>query len=166
MTFHSIVKQWCEEYKPIAHSERNKRFLLTDSYAGMVEMAKGIANVKSPCVVMESVVEGYMKGGRVFRSYPVYFFVRAEKMADGDDAAVAKEEAWQHAKAFVAWLRWQRPAHHTDNDWMGINLDENIDISTVGPIENGWFAVLIQFERDESTSLCIDPNMYINSEEL
>ena len=84
----------------------NRRFYLTDSTAGVVELAKGISNSFSPCVVMESNVEGYIDGGRIYRNYPVYFFVRARDMADGEAAAEAKEEAWWHAQNFLTWLRF------------------------------------------------------------
>ena len=164
MTFHSIVRQWCRTYKPMLDNIQtgNRRFYLTDSTAGVVEMAKGISNAFSPFVMMESSVEGYIKNGLVFRNYPVYFFVRARDMADGDSAAEAKEEAWMHAQNFLTWLR----VRHDDDqsvpqDFARIDLEENIDIQTVGPIENGWFAVLIQFERCESINLCEDENLYV-----
>ena len=95
MTFHTIVRQWCKAYKPMLDSVENgnRRFYLTDSTAGVVEMAKSISDKFSPFVMMESDVEGGGKITRPSRNYPIYFFVKAEKMADGDDAAAAKEEA-------------------------------------------------------------------------
>ena len=165
MTFHSIVRQWCGTYKPMLDSPDNRRFYLTDSTAGVVEMAKGIANTMSPCVVMESGVEGGGPISRPVRNYPVYFFVRAEKMADGDAAAVAKEEAWLHARNFLSWLKVRHDeemAEKPDGDFARISLNEYIDIQTVGPIENGWFAVMIQFEREEPLNLCVDENLYLD----
>lgn len=144
----------------------NRRFYLTDSMAGMVELAKGIANSYSPCVVMESSVEGGGPVARPVRNYPVYFFVRARKMADGDAAAEAKEEAWVHAQNFLAWLKEKHDREigtNIDGDFARINLDETfLDIQTVGPIENGWFAVLIQFERDEPLNLCVNEDLYLD----
>lgn len=161
MTFHSIVRQWCRTYKPMRDGEENRRFYLTDSMAGVVEMAKGISNKFSPCVVMESSIEGYMRGGLIFRNYPIYFFVRARKMADGDAAAEAKEEAWMHCQNFLTWLRVR---HNNDTtptrEFERIDLEDNIDVQTVGPIENGWFAVLVQLERCEQTNLCEDEELY------
>jgi hypothetical protein len=129
----------------------------------MVELAKGISNSFSPCVVMDSSVEGYMNGGRIIRNYPVYFFVRARDMADGDAAAEAKEEAWLHAQNFLTWLR---KLHDNDQTTTGeysrIDMENNIDIQSVGPIENGWFAVLIQFERMELLDLCGNQELYQN----
>ena len=93
MTFHSIVKQWCERYKYMKHTKENKRFYLTDSQMGVVDMAKDISNAFSPCVVMESGVDGSGPIECPVLNYPIYFFVRAEKMADGDEAAVAYETA-------------------------------------------------------------------------
>lgn len=165
MTFHSIVRQWCRTYRPMLDSATNgnRRFYLTDSMAGVVEMAKGIANSFSPCVVMESSVEGYMRNGLIFRNYPIYFFVRARDMADGDAAAEAKEEAWIHAQNFLTWLRDRHDNDPTTTgEYARINLEDNIDVQTVGPIENGWFAVLMQFERCEQTDLCVNEELYID----
>ena len=161
MTFHSIVRQWCRTYKPMLDSAKNRRFYLTDSMAGMVELAKGIANSFSPCVVMESSVEGYVDCGKIYRNYPVYFFVSARDMADGDAAAEAKEEAWLHAQNFLSWLRKRHDNDPTTTgEFSRIDMENNIDVQTVGPIENGWFAVLIQFERLELLDLCGNPDLY------
>lgn len=147
---------------------KNKRFYLTDSTSGVVELAKCIANSFSPCVVMESSVEGGGPIRRPSRNYPIYFFVRAEKMADGDDAAVAKEKAWMHARNFLAWLLKKHEeeidAGKRDGDFARINLDDVfIDVQTVGPLENGWFAVLLQFEREEPLNLCVDEGLYVDN---
>ncbi|MDD6017090.1 MAG: hypothetical protein PUC18_12600 [Prevotellaceae bacterium] len=142
----------------------NRRFYLTDSTSGVVELAKGIASSLSPCVVMESSVEGGGKITRPSRNYPIYFFVKADKMADGDAAAAAKEEAWFHAQQFMAWLKLKHDDEmdrNIDGDYARIELDNAmLDITTVGPLENGWFGVLIQFERDEPLNLCVDDGLY------
>ena len=143
----------------------NRRFYLTDSTAGVVEMAKGVSNKFSPFVMMESSVEGGGPIARPTRNYPIYFFVRARDMADGDAAAEAKEEAWYHAQQFLTWIKDKHDremAENIDGDYARIDLDNAIlDITTVGPLENGWFAVLIQFEREEPLNLCVDEDMYI-----
>ena len=166
MTFHSIVRQWCRLYKPMLDSPKNRRFYLTDSMAGTVELAKKIATSLSPCVLMESSVEGGGPIKRPERNYPIYFFVKATDMADGDAAALAKEMAWIHCKNFLAWLfvkhEEEMMAGRLDGDFARIDLDDAmIDIQTVGPIENGWFAVLVQFEREEPLNLCINEDLYI-----
>lgn len=168
MTFHSIVRQWCRIYKPMLDSATNgnRRFYLTDSTAGVVEMAKNIPDKFSPFVMMESDVEGGGKIARPSRNYPIYFFVKAEKMADGDDAAAAKEEAWWHLRNFLTWLKAKHDeeiADNIDGDFSRINLDDVfLDYSTVGPLENGWYAVLVQFEREEPLNLCVDENLYVD----
>lgn len=165
MTFHSIVKKWCETYKYMRHTEENKRFYLTDSPMGTVDMAKKLSNSFSPCVLMESSVEGGGPIKRPSRNYPIYFFVRANKMSDGDDAAVAKEEAWMHAQNFLTWLHYNREKELSegkiDGDFTRIELDGYIDFQNVGPFENGWYGLLIQFEREEPLNMCIDENLYV-----
>ncbi|MBR5395812.1 MAG: hypothetical protein IK144_12150 [Bacteroidaceae bacterium] len=175
MTFHSIIRQWCRTYKPMldnsgdidqngeldSDKNGNRRFYLTDSTAGVVELAKGISNSFSPCVVMESNVEGYIDGGRIYRNYPVYFFVRARDMADGDAAAEAKEEAWWHAQNFLTWLRKRHDEDSPNGEYGRIDLEDNLDMMTVGPIENGWFAVLIQITRLELLDLCVNEDLYV-----
>ena len=166
MTFHSIVRQWCRTYRPMLDSSKNgnRRFYLTDSTSGVVELAKGITPEMSPCVVMESSVEGGGRITRPSRNYPIYFFVRARKMADGDEAAVAKEEAWGHAQNFLAWLKVRHDrelAERIDGDYARIDLENAmLDIQTVGPLEDGWYAVLIQFEREEPLNICVDESLY------
>jgi hypothetical protein len=156
-------------YRPMLDSPKNRRFYLTDSTAGVVELAKGIANSFSPCVVMESSVEGSGSFTMPNRNYPIYFFVRAEKMSDGDAAALAKEEAWLHARRFLSWLRQkheQEVAENTMGDFARIDLENVIlDFTTVGPLENGWFAVLVQLERMEPLDLCVDEDLYIDTED-
>ena len=166
MTFYSIVRQWCHTYKPMLDSvtNGNRRFYLTDSTSGVVELAKGIEPKFSPCVVMESSIEG---GGSIKRptlNYPIYFFVRARDMADGDCAAEAKLEAWWHARQFLTWLidrREKEQENNIDGDFARIDLDNSLlDVQTVGPLQDGWYAVLIQFERAEPLNLCVDENQY------
>lgn len=168
MTFHSIVRNWCKTYKYMLDSpdNGNRRFYLTDTTSGVVDIAAGISNSFSPCVVMESTIEGYADGGKIYRNYPVYFFVRAKSMASGDAAAEAKEEAWMHAQNFLTWLREKHDNDPTETgEYARINLEDRIMVETVGPIENGWFGVLVQFERLELLNLCIDESMYIEQPE-
>ena len=165
MTFHSIVRQWCKTYRPMLDNvdNGNVRFYLTDSTGGVVDMAKKIEPKFSPCVVMESNVEGGGSITRPNRIYPVYFFCRARDMADGDCAAEAKEEAWYHAQQFLAWLKDMRGKDaDIDGDFERIDLDNALlDIQTIGPLQDGWYAVLIQFERAEPLNLCVDGGMYV-----
>ncbi len=170
MTFHSIVKQWCERYRYMQHTRANKRFYLTDSQMGVVDMAKDISNSFSPCVVMESGPDGSGPLERPVMSYPIYFFVQAEKMADGDEAALAYETALYHAKNFLSWLRKKHNdeiENNIDGDFARINLDDAyIDIQSAGPLQNGWFAVMVQLVRDEPLNLCVDEDLYLTDEEL
>ena len=131
-------------------------------------MAKSISDKFSPFVMMESDVEGGGKIARPSRNYPIYFFVKAEKMADGDDAAAAKEEAWYHCRNFLTWLKVkhdEQVAENIDGDFSRIGLDDAyLNFSTVGPLENGWYAVLVQFEREEPLNLCINEDLYVTEE--
>lgn len=164
-SFHSIVRRWCQSYRPMLDSPENRRFYLTDSTSGVVELAKGITAEFSPCVVMESDVSGGGPVARPVMTYPVYFFVMAEKMADGDEAAVAKEMAKEHARNFLSWLKKKHDeelAGNIDGDFARIHLEEYIDYQTAGPIENGWYAVLVQLDREEPLNLCVDDDLYID----
>ena len=90
-------------------------------------------------------------------------------MSDGDEAAVAKEEAWMHAQNFISWLLNKREEEleaNRDGDFARINLDDAyLDFQTVGPLENGWFAVMVQIEREEPLNLCVDEGLYVCEEE-
>jgi len=166
MTFHSIVRQWCKIYKPMLDNidNDNKRFYLTDSRDGVVDMAKSISDKFSPFVMMESDVEISGDFTMPYRNYPIYFFVKAEKMADGDEAAAAKEEALWHAQNFLTWL-WNKHLQEMETNIKGdfamIDLENStLMIDTVGPIENGWFGILVQLSRAEPLSLCVDEDLY------
>lgn len=151
-------------------SPMNRRFYLTDTKAGMVELAKGITPTMSPCVVMESAVEGGGEIKRPSRNYPIYFFVRARKMSDGDAAAEAKEEAWVHAQNFLTWLLDKHEKEldegKRDGDFGRLQLDDAyLDFMTIDPLEDGWYAVLVQITRDEPLNLCVNEDLYIEEEE-
>lgn len=169
MTFHSIVRQWCRTYKPMLDSATNgnRRFYLTDTKEGMVEMVKNFDPKLSPSVIMESAVEGGGEIRRPNRNYPIYFFVRARDMAEGDAATEAKEEAWWHCRNFLTWLldkREKELEQNIDGDFARINLEEYIMFDTIGPVGDGWYAVLVQFDREEPLNLCLDEDLYIEEE--
>ena len=169
MLFQSIVRMWCRTYKPMLDSATNgnRRFYLTDSTAGVVEMAKGIMPKMSPCVVMEAALSGNGPIERPSFSYPIYFFVRARDMKDGDAAAEAITEAWYHAQQFLTWLRTRRQREleqNIDGDFARIDLSGFMNIDTVGPLEDGWYAILVQLEREEPLDLCEDESLYIETE--
>lgn len=169
MTFHSIVRQWCRTYKPMLDSATNgnRRFYLTDTKDGMVEMVKNFDPKLSPSVIMESAVEGGGEIRRPNRNYPIYFFVRARDMAEGDAATEAKEEAWWHCRNFLTWLldkREKELEQNIDGDFARINLEEYIMFDTIGPVGDGWYAVLVQFDREEPLNLCLDEDLYVSEE--
>ena len=169
MTFEGIVRRWCKLYKNMLDSPKNRRFFFTDSRENMIEMAKGWTPGMSPCVVMEGVAEG---GGPIKRpsmNYPIYFFVRAEKARDGDAAALAVKEALMHKDNFLAWLlnsyEKEQEEGVRDGDFSRINLeDAYINIDTIGPIQDSWYAVLLQIVREEPLNLCMNPDLYIDEE--
>ena len=167
MLFHSIVRQWCKIYKPMLDNGNNgnRRFYLTDSREGVVDMAKSISNKFSPFVMMESGPEIEGEFLKPYRNYPIYFIVKAEKMADGDDAAAAYEEALLHAEKFLTWLLDKHDKEVGENisgDFATIDLEQSrLMITPVGPLENGWYGVCVQFERMEPLDKCVNPDDYI-----
>lgn len=169
MLFESIVRHWCKTYHPMLDSvtNGNRRFFFADSMQKVVEMVKNFDPKKSPSVIMESGCEG---GGEIARpeyNYPIYFFVRAREQADGDAAAEAIKEAKIHARAFLAWLKAKHDAEmeeNLDGDFARIKLDGYVSYDTVGPLEDGWYAVLIQIEQEEPLNLCVDEDLYIEEE--
>jgi hypothetical protein len=166
MTFESIVRKWCRTYRPMLDSPRNRRFFFTDSKENMIEMAKGWTPEMSPCVVMECVAEGDGRIERMSMNYPIYFFVRAAKAKDGDMAALAVREALAHMNNFLGWLRDRRNKEldegRRDGDFARIELDDAfLSIMTIGPIQDGWYAELLQIDREEPLNLCVNEDLYI-----
>lgn len=171
MNFHAIVRQWCKTYAPMLDnvSNGNRRFYLTDTTKGVVELLKDLEPKMAPCVLMESTVEGGGSFTKPIRYYPIYFFTHADTMADGDDAAAAKEEAWYHAQNFMTWLYAMRQKDFDEGrlngDFARINFEQiMLDIQTIGPIHDGWYAVLLQIDREEPLNLCLDENLYVKEE--
>ena len=169
MTFESIVRKWCKLYRPILDSPESRKFFFTDSRENMIEMVKKWTPSMSPCVVMEGVAEGSGTIERPSMNYPIYFFVRAKNQKDGDSTWLAVKEALKHKDNFLTWLRNKRNGEEgegtRDGDFSRINLDGAIqDITTVGPLGDGWYAVLLQIEREEPLNLCVDEDLYISEE--
>ena len=169
MTFETIVRKWCKLYRPMLDSPKNRRFFFTDSRENMIEMTKGWTPSMSPCVVMEGVAEG---GGTIERpsmNYPIYFWVRAEKAKDGDSVWMAVKEALAHKDNFLAWLKKKHDEEMETNlqgDYARINMEGFIqDITTVGPLQDAWYAVLLQIDREEPLNLCVEDDLYIEEEE-
>lgn len=162
MTFHSIVRNWCRIYEPMLDSVENgnRRFYLADDTDGVRAMPKSIATKFSPCVVMENGAEGFLKDGLLTRNYAVYFFVRADRQVDNDEQVVAYEEALYHALQFYVWLKAKHDNDSPYGDYGSIDFERGFDVLPAGPLEDGWVAVLLQFERMERINLCVDEKMY------
>ena len=170
MTFASILTEWASTYRPMMHNPEigNKRLFFINGPQGVVDFTKDVEDKLSPCVLFDFTVEGEIKEGRVDRFYPVYFMVKAQPlngtasgMADGEAAAVALEWAWTHAQAFLAWIGKKIHDNQFDQNYSMIDLDEFTPFNTAGPLQNGWWGVLIQFTRNESRWLCPNEADYI-----
>ena len=49
-----------------------------------------------------------------------------------------------------------------DGDFARIELDDAfLSIMTIGPIQDGWYAELLQIDREEPLNLCVDEDLYI-----
>ena len=168
MTFHSIVREWCRTYKPMLDSvtNGNRRFYLADDWDGVKAMPKSISTEFSPCVVMENGAEGSIDGGLMTRNYAVYFFVRVDRQVDNDAQVVAYEEALYHALQFYTWLK---DRHDRDENPAGeygrIDFEHEFYVQPAGPLEDGWVAVMMQFERMEQIDLCVNEEMYVDGSE-
>ena len=159
MTFHSIVRSWCKRYPPMRDRKKNRRFYIAKSIDGVRSMPKSISTKFSPCVVMEAGEQGEIDGGLATWNYPVYFFVRAERLEDSDALAVAYKEATYHAMRFYAWLKKRHEEDSPNGDFGRINLEVRLYVEPIGPLEDGWAAEMIQFERMEPIELCVDDEL-------
>ena len=159
MTFHSIVRYWCKRYPPMRDRRKNRRFYIAKSIDGVRSMPKSISTKFSPCVVMEAGEQGEIDGGLATWNYPVYFFVRAERLEDSDALAVAYKEATYHAMRFYAWLKRRHEEDSPNGDFGRINLEDRLYVEPIGPLEDGWAAEMIQFERMEPIELCVDDEL-------
>lgn len=162
--FEKFVEHWCEIYRPMQHvpgeKSRNKRFFLTDTYMGMSDFMTSISVRQSPCVVMESGVEGHFLRGLDQPQHSVYFLVKAKDTQDGFEAREAKLEAKGHMQEFLAYLRYCQ--NRGDEELQRINLDERIGYQTIGPLYNNWYGIYITLDDTQQYTLCIDESKYVD----
>lgn len=161
--FENFVEHWCSIYKPLQHvpgeRSKNKRFFLTDTtYLGMSDFMANIGNRASSCVVMESSVEGTVKGGLDMQNHTIYFFSRAKNSQDGVDAREAMLEAKALMKEFLSYMRQKQ--HSGMEELQNFDLDSRNSYQSVGPLYNGWYGVYITLEDVRQTSLCVNQDDY------
>lgn len=160
--FYDFVEHWAEIYKPMQHirgkNSKNERFFLTDTYMGLSDFMTNVQPQKSPCVIMETNLEGNLTEQFDTPRYTIYFMVRSDRMVDGREAKEAKSEAKEHMLKFFTYLK-----HRQDMgmfDVRNIKL-ENTDYQTIGPLYNGWYGVTITLQDVESIDRCISYEDYL-----
>lgn len=160
--FDDFVEHWAEIYRPMQHvpgkRSKNQRFFSTDTYMGMTDFMTSIQPKQSPCVIMESNVEGDLSEFYDMPEYTLYFMVRAEEMNDGSSARTAKKEAKKHMNKFIAYLRRKQEEEHPSV--------KNIDLSrvhyqTIGPMYDGWYGATITLADVQGINQCMDSEDYI-----
>lgn len=163
--FENFVEHWCSIYKPLQHvpgeRSKNKRFFLTDTtYLGMSDFMNSINARTSSCVVMESSVEGTVKGGIDTQQHTIYFFAKAKSTQDGFDAREAMLEAKGYMTEFLAYLRAKQ--REGMPELQRINLDERNGYMSIGPLLNNWYGVYLTIEDVRQVKICVDKDNYIN----
>ena len=162
--FENFVEHWCEIYKPLQHvpgeRSKNKRFFLTDTtYLGMSDFMANIGSRTSSCVVMESSVEGTVKGGFDMQQHTVYFFAKAESTQNGADAREAMLTAKGYMHEFLAYMR--KKQEEGMQELQHFDLDERNGYLSIGPLYNNWYGVYITLEDVRQTLLCVNKDNYI-----
>ena len=162
--FEDFVEHWCTIYKPLQHvpgeRSKNKRFFLTDTtYLGMSDFMANIGSRASTCVVMESSVEGTVKGGIDMQQHTLYFFAKAKSTQDGADARAAMLEAKGHMTEFLAYLRQKQ--REGMEELQHVNLDERTGYLSIGPMYNNWYGIYITLEDVRQVRLCVDEGSYV-----
>lgn len=161
--FDDFVEHWAEIYRPMQHlpgkTSKNKRFFLTDTFMGMVDFMTAIRPEQSPCVIMESNIEGELSELYDTPEYTLYFMVRSEDMSDGVGARRSKREAKVHMKKFMAYLKNKQDA--------GCHTVRNVDVNrvryqTIGPMYDGWYGITITLNDVTSLNNCVDNNDYLD----
>ncbi len=163
--FEDFVEHWCTIYQPLQHvpgeRSKNKRFFLTDTtYLGMSDFMANIGSRTSSCVVMESSVEGTVKGGLDIQQHTIYFFAKAKSTQDGSDAREAMLEAKGYMTEFLAYLRQKQ--REGMEELQRINLDERNAYQAIGPLYNNWYGIYITLEDVRQIAICVDKDKYIN----
>lgn len=159
---YEFVEHWAEIYKPMQHirgkNSKNERFFLTDTYMGLSDFMTNVQPQKSPCVVMETSLEGTLNEQFDTPRYSIYFMVSSGMMSDGREAKEAKEEAKMHMMKFFTYLKNKQDRNYPSV--RNIRL-ENIDYQTIGPLYNGWYGATISLRDVEAIDRCISNEDYL-----
>lgn len=156
--FFEFVEHWCRIYKPIAHDgERHRQFFLTESFYGLMDFMREIdAESEGPCVIMENMTEGHIDKHE-HTDYTIYFFVRAEEQGDGELARVALNQAKEHARNFIRYIRTMK--FNEGFPFRNINLSD-VRFQPVGPLYNHWYGIGITLEDIQQFNHCQDESLY------
>ena len=57
------------------------------------------------------------------------------------------------------WLKKRHEEDSPNGDFGRINLEDRLYVEPIGPLEDGWAAEMIQFERMEPIELCVDDEL-------
>ena len=161
---YDFVEHWAQIYKPIQHTPdgKNKRFFFTIGFMGMVNFLQNNDTVKSPCILMESNVEGDI-GDYDVTEHTIYCLVRATDATEGRAIQEAISEGKRHLKKLLTFMKEQKRKRVSPYITLlaGIQPEQLLHYQTTGPLYDGWVAIHVTIPETETTSICVDRNDYV-----
>ena len=162
---YDFVEHWAQIYKPIQHTPdgKNKRFFFTIGFMGLVNFVQNADIKKSPCILMESNIEGEL-GDYDSTTHTIYCLVRATDATEGRSIQSAITEAKRHLRNLLTFLRVKKRDKKSNLNHLlsGVQPEQSVHYQTEGPIYDGWIAVYISIEEINTTTICVDDNDYID----
>lgn len=162
-----LVEFWCSIYKKMQHnfaknSER-RRFYFCNSYWDLQNFMQGMNVRMSPCVIMESNLEGEIEQFAYDKqSFTIHFCVRSTDAGDGHANRDAKKEAKEHMRNFLNWLnRLQHDKRRCPKFLRRMDFSD-IEYKTQAPFYDGWVAVYLTIHLPEQYNICVVEDEYVD----
>ena len=123
-------------------------------------MLKVVPPVKSPCVLIESDIEGKAEERYLYNEYHLYFCCKDPGGATSS-GVTAKREAAVHMEKFITYLKMCRDpqSKHYEPGLAKLNLGE-IQYYSINLFQDGWYGVQLDLINLEQLQQQVDENDY------
>lgn len=171
MKFREIVEEWATRYKPVSHKPESTdpahhRFFEMDGIDDLTDLLSASPFVGSPLVMCDTSTSGSKRNGSLRTHCSMVVLVKAGDRAGNDVVrrqTLAKEEALVHVRRFVAYLERRKKGYRTaagtverDDRLKLLQLEENVNIMSCGPLHNNWWGCQVDLMNLEPFAGCDD----------
>lgn len=169
--FDNLMEDWARRYRPIRHTEENRRFFRVDDEFRLDEFLQKFQDLPAgrPSCGIVTHLEGTVNVVKRL-DYPVIdllFFERADPECARSQAD-AKADCNLHAMKCLAWLQKIKTEHARQNREHPLaQLDlTQVRYDMLGPITNVWFyCQIVTIQGISYTPVCYSPADYLEDDQ-